>query len=76
MIGEAEFHRRLGAILRQKRLEAGLSQESLAHAAEMSPRYLSDLERGRKSPSVRMLKRLADALSTQVYLLMRGVEGP
>jgi transcriptional regulator with XRE-family HTH domain len=33
-------------LLRQLRVDAGLTQEELAHAASLSPRSVSDLERG------------------------------
>ena len=35
-----------GGLLRQLRDEAGLTQEELAEAASLSPRSVSDLERG------------------------------
>ncbi len=35
-----------GELLRQRRTSAGLSQEELARAAELSTRIVSDLERG------------------------------
>src|ERR1700733_7588383 len=35
-----------GGLLRQLRAEAGLTQEELAEAASLSPRSVSDLERG------------------------------
>ena len=35
-----------GQLLRQLRVEAGLTQEELAEAAKLSPRSISDLERG------------------------------
>jgi len=35
-----------GAVLRRLRVEAGLTQEELAEAAQLSPRSVSDLERG------------------------------
>ena len=35
-----------GGLLRQLRAEAGLTQEELAEAAGLSPRSVSDLERG------------------------------
>src|SRR5579859_6216485 len=35
-----------GALVRQLRAEAGLTQEELAEAASLSPRSVSDLERG------------------------------
>lgn len=52
-----------GAILRDLRTGSGLSQEELAFRAGMSVPYLSDLERGRSSPSLAMVVDLARALS-------------
>src|SRR5215472_13945620 len=50
-------------LLRRLRNEAGLSQEELAEAAGLSPRSISDLERGVHSTSRRDTARLlADAL--------------
>ncbi|WP_207485417.1 helix-turn-helix domain-containing protein [Arenibaculum pallidiluteum] len=53
-----------GAILRDLRTAKGLSQEELAFRAGMSSPYLSDLERGRSSPSLAMVVDLARALET------------
>ncbi len=52
-----------GAVLRQLRVEAGLTQEELAEAARLSPRSVSDLERG-IHPTARKdtARLLADAL--------------
>src|ERR1700751_1336439 len=38
-------------LLRQLRIEAGLTQEELAEAAGLSPRSVSDLERGINRPA-------------------------
>src|SRR5262250_2457343 len=52
-----------GAVLRELRLRAGLSQEGLADKAGLSARGLSDLERGaRRAPHPSTLSRLAEAL--------------
>ncbi|MEV8033713.1 helix-turn-helix domain-containing protein [Streptomyces sp. NPDC086182] len=53
----------LGQQLRELRARAGLSQESLSHAAGVSVRALADLERGRaRGPQRRTVEALADAL--------------
>jgi tetratricopeptide (TPR) repeat protein/transcriptional regulator with XRE-family HTH domain len=53
----------LAALLRQLRSEAGLTQEELAEAARMSPRSISDLERGiARTARKRTAQLLADAL--------------
>src|SRR5262245_27202680 len=55
--------RGFGALLREHRLVAGLSQEALAEQAGISLRGLSDLERGlRNAPHPATVGRLAEAL--------------
>ena len=52
-----------GKLLRQLRTEAGLTQEELAEAATLSPRSVSDLERGVNATARKETARLlADAL--------------
>jgi transcriptional regulator with XRE-family HTH domain len=52
-----------GDLLRRWRTHRGLSQLSLAHDAELSPRHLSFLENGRSNPSRAMIVKLSEALS-------------
>src|SRR5579864_2231399 len=53
-----------GALLKQLRASAGLTQAELAERASMSWRGIADLERGvRRSPYPSTIRRLADALS-------------
>lgn len=63
--------RLLGANVRKARNAKGISQEELAHEADMKRSYLSDLERGTRNPSVRALGRLADALGMEPGDLLR-----
>ena len=54
-----------GAVLRQLRAAAALSQEALAERAGLSPRGISDLERGvRRTPHLATVSLLADASSS------------
>ena len=63
----------LGENVRHHRKLRGMTQEALAAEAGMERSYVSDLERGRRNPSVRALGRLADALGVQPHeLLLRG----
>lgn len=48
--------------LKQLRQAAGLSQEALARAIEMSVGIIRDYEQGRKEPSLRSALKLARAL--------------
>ena len=61
----------MGRNVRAIRRERGLTQEELAHRAEMERSYVSDLERGTRNPSVRALARLADALGVEPAALLR-----
>jgi tetratricopeptide (TPR) repeat protein/transcriptional regulator with XRE-family HTH domain len=55
--------RAFGPLLRQLRADAGLTQEELAEAASLSPRSISDLERGINATARKETARLlADAL--------------
>lgn len=48
-----------------------MSQESLASAASLDRTYISQLERGHKSPTLNTLAKLADCLDTTVQRLLR-----
>jgi transcriptional regulator with XRE-family HTH domain len=58
--GRLAFGRRVRAL----RLAAGLSQEELAHKAELHRTYVSSLERGLRNVGLDNILRLADALKT------------
>jgi transcriptional regulator with XRE-family HTH domain len=51
-----------GAVLRDCRQKAGISQEALADAASVDRTYVSLLERGLRQPTLDTLFRLSQAL--------------
>lgn len=63
-----------GQALRDLRKEKGMSQEALAFESGYHPTYISQLERGKKSPSLRAIVRLAGALKTRGSEILRRVE--
>ena len=67
-IPEAEV---FGARLKELREQRGETVRSLADAVETSFTYISDLEHGRKVPSLSMLLRLAAALDCKVTELVK-----
>ena len=63
-----------GQALREFRKERGLTQEELAFQSGYHPTYIGQLERGRKSPSLRAIICLATVLKTCASELIRRVE--
>jgi DNA-binding XRE family transcriptional regulator len=60
----------LGAVIRQLRLDAGLSQQELAQRAGMTQPALSRLERGGTVPTLTVLDRIANALQATLTITL------
>lgn len=63
-----------GKVLRKYRLQQKLSQEDLAELANLDRTYISQIERGLKSPSIKSLIALAQALQVNAHLLIAEIE--
>lgn len=63
-----------GRVLRMVRKESGLTQEQLAHAAEIDRTFVSMIERGTRQPTVRILFRLASAMQVAPSRLIQLTE--
>ena len=59
-----DMRRLVGENVRQLRISRGMTQERLAVVSGFSQQYISDLERGRRNPTVVSLFDLAQALGT------------
>ena len=69
-VGAMDLVRLLGENVRRARNRLGMTQETLALDADMKRSYLSELERGKRNPSVRALGRLALALDVEPSTLL------
>jgi transcriptional regulator with XRE-family HTH domain len=56
----------LARVIRELRAERGLSQEDLAHRADLHPTRVSHIESGRVSPSWGNVRRIAAALGVSL----------
>jgi transcriptional regulator with XRE-family HTH domain len=65
-----------GNHLRSLRTKAGLSQEELADRAGIHVTYLSGVERGLRNPSIRNVRRLAQAMGLPTKELFSFKEPP
>lgn len=63
-----------GKVLRMLRAQAGLTQEQLAFEAEVQRNYISLLERGQNSISLKTLFKIAAALNTTPSEMLSSVE--
>lgn len=66
----------LGSRLRGARLNAGLSQSGLERKSGIPKSMLSRYENDRLMPSVKTLRRLADAIGTTLSWLLERENGP
>lgn len=64
----------LGKEIARLRKRLGVSQEELAFRAEVHRTYISQLERGLKSPTLRMILTLSCALKASASKLVATVE--
>ncbi len=53
------------------RIKANLTQEDLAEKANVTSKYISDLERGIFNVSLEKLEQIANALNIEAYLLLK-----
>ncbi len=63
-----------GKSLRKRRLEKLLTQEVLALKSNLSRAYISDIEMGKKDPSLFTVFKLANALQLKPSVLIDDVE--
>ena len=64
----------LGMRIRYLRKSKGLSIEDLALESNINRNYLSDLERGVRNPTVKVLEKLSLALDVDLSTLFKGIE--
>lgn len=68
------FREKFGKNVRRVRLDRGMSQEDLAHTANLHRTHISLIERGLRSVRVETIERLALALRIQPAKLMPTVK--
>lgn len=54
------------------RYKENLSQEGLAEKCKLTPRYLTDIERGLHCPTINKLELIANALNVEPYMLFQN----
>ena len=63
----------LGKRIKFLRKEKGFTQLSFSFEIDCSKNFISDIETGRRNPSVKSLKRIADGLGVTLEELFKGL---
>lgn len=69
-----ELEHAFGKVLRERRLANKLSQEKLAHLANLDRTYIGLIERGERSPTIKSLFAIAEALNNSPHILIKETE--
>jgi transcriptional regulator with XRE-family HTH domain len=67
---------RLGAALQKHRLQRGLTQAELAEYADLSLKYVGEIERGAANTTIEVLERLAAAVAWDPMETLEGLREP
>ncbi len=62
----------LGSLLRQRRRQGGLTIAEVASMTGCSPRYISELERGKAGATLRQLLAIMDGLGLQFSINVKS----
>ena len=71
---DEKWLRAVGAAVRSRRKELGLSQEQLGYKAKLDRTYISGVERGVRNPTVGSLRRISEALDTRSSMILDVAE--
>ena len=69
-----DIHQKTGMAIVQLRKEQGISQYNLAIKANITFRYLSDIENGKRNLSLNILEKIATALGVKVSKVLEIAE--
>lgn len=64
-----ETAKNVGTKIRQLRIKSKLTQEELAHKAELHTTHLGQIERGERNPTLQSLEKIAAALNVDIEQL-------
>lgn len=68
------LQRKFGLVIKELRLEKGLSQESLANQSDIDRTYISDIEKGERNISLKIIAQLSKTLQISLSGLFKKIE--
>jgi transcriptional regulator with XRE-family HTH domain len=70
---EESINKKFGKRIVELRNELNISQEELSLRCDLSRAYISYMERGKKSPTLKTIERLANGLNTDISTIFRNL---
>ena len=64
-----DITKKFGKQVKKLRLEKGLSQEALAHLADLDRTYIPSIEKGERNVSITVIEKIAKALKVKISTL-------
>lgn len=69
-----DIRKKFGKRVKELRLAKNLSQESLAHEADLDRTYIPSIEKGERNVSIEVISKLAKALHIKMNELLKGLD--
>jgi transcriptional regulator with XRE-family HTH domain len=69
-----DIRKQFGKRVKQLRQENELSQEALAHLAELDRTYIPSIEKGERNVSLEVIQKLSKAFKMKISELLKGIE--
>ena len=57
----------VGKVIKRRTIEKDLKAQEMASKVEITEQYMSNIEHGKRNPSLKLLKKLAKELGCSVY---------
>lgn len=72
-IKDLDINHEFGKRIQFLRKKKGWSQEQFAFECDINKNYLSDVERGRRNPTLKVLEKIANGLGITLEELFKGL---
>ena len=69
-----DIRKKFGKRVKELRQSKGLSQEELAHLAELDRTYIPSIEKGERNVSIEVIQKLSIAFGIKISELLKGLD--
>jgi len=69
-----DIRKKFGKKVKELRQAKGLSQEGLAHLAELDRTYIPSIEKGERNVSIEVIQKLSVAFGIKISELLKGLD--